>query len=105
MMAYNYTYNMTAIKGIDSVFEMFRQVEIATKGTFFALVLLAMFAIILITLLRGQNDFTESVSVSSWAVFVLSLYPAYAKLLDLKWTLGFLVLSAFATFFMYMGKR
>ncbi len=78
----------------------------ATNGLFWGLVILGLFMIQTVLLsTRAQVQIDSAAVFSSWACFIYSIPLSMAGLLNFYFTLGFLALSGFGTFWLYLKDK
>ena len=98
-------YNITGIKAATTLLPLFQVAnDEGTGGLLFYGFLLAIFFVMLMTLLR-KNDFPDALLSSSFVCFFLGGLLAYAKLINILFPLGFLVLTAFTGLYVYTVKH
>lgn len=63
------------------------------------------FIILLVALLRFNNDFEGSLAISSWTMFIVSALFWMAKVVDVKTVLAFLIIASFTGLYLYSSRR
>jgi hypothetical protein len=96
------TWNVTGIQNAGNLWAMAKASNDAVGQVYFTLLLVVLFFIILVIGMRN-NDFLESLMASSWITFILGFFLTIAQLVNLKITIGFLVIAGFATLYKYMN--
>ena len=97
------TYNMTDLAASDTFYKIVNFANDSSGGILVGLFMLSFFFIMLMVLKR--YDFDGALLVSSWICFIISMLLTYAGLLNLVFTLLFLVIAAFTAFYMTVLKK
>ena len=91
------TYNITALQGAKSLFTVVQAANIYSEGLLMILFLVAIFFIVLMK--SKTYEFSKSLLVASAISFVVSIFLAFAKLINPIWVLVFLIATAFTILF------
>lgn len=98
-------WNLTSLQETGNVLEVTTWANNITDGLLFGLLCVAVFIIILIVLMRKNSEFIDSLLVSSWISFVLTLILSFAEFISVYYVLVFLAIGSFTAFFAYVAKR
>lgn len=98
-MAFNLT-NLTSATGFYDVASFANE---ATDGAFMALMVLAVFFVILIAM-AYRRDFKVGLASASFIVFVLSGVLAFAGLVNVMLVWAFLAVAAFSILYLYTAQ-
>jgi cation transporter-like permease len=91
-------YNLTNLTSSQSLLDIIRFTNNdATGGLFMALMIVAIFFILLLNLMKW--DFTDAILISSWVCFILSSMLLYMKLVPFIVVIAFLSITAFVSFY------
>jgi len=92
------TYNMTQLQESRTIFQLVSYANDMTSGVLVMGLCIALFFILLM-MNMAKTEFIKSMLISSWIVFVISAFFAYAKLVSLYFPLGFLIMGALSTLY------
>ena len=95
-------YNTTALQGATSILDIFKYANDSTGSILFGSFMIAIFIVMLMILKRWEFD--SALLTSSWLCFILSMFLAYSKLINIMFPLMFLALAAFTAFYMFVIK-
>lgn len=96
-------YNLTALTDSGSVVDMVLAANSYTGDVLMPLFLVSVFFVLIISY-SLKFDFVGGLTVSGWVCFVLSSLLVFADLINILFPLGFLLLAAFGTFFLYTSR-
>lgn len=97
------TYNMTELQASETVIDLVVFANRATEMVLGNLFMIAIFIILLMVLKR--HDFEETLLVSSFICFVISLLFRAAGMIHYTLIIVFMLIMAFTTLYMYVVKR
>ena len=97
-------YNITDFRDATTITKIIVFNNTITNGAFMGAMLISVF-FILTMIFKIKNGLEESVTVSSWICFVLSLFLRNAGLINFIFVIAFLTMSAFGTLLLYMDKK
>ena len=96
------TYNLSLLTNSSSISGIVITANSYTGGLLVGLLVLSVFFIMLMALKKWEFD--DALLSSSFVSFIISAILVAAGMLNLLWTLGFLALTAFTAFYMYVVK-
>ena len=99
--------NTTGLSNVTSLQGLAVYTNNATDGVLFTGGLIVMFFVMLMVLLRQGNyeePFVNVLAVSSWSMFVISMFFWFAQLISTMLPMGFLLLGAFSVLYMYSSR-
>lgn len=96
------TYNLTALQASDSFSELVLYADESTGGILVGLFVVAVFFVGLFALKR--YDFEQTVPALSFFCFIISLLLSFAHLLNFLFPLGFGILLALSTMYVYISR-
>jgi len=96
------TYNLSLLTNSSSISGIVSTANSYTGGLLVGLLVLSVFFIMLLALKKWEFD--DALLSSSFVSFIISAILVAAGMLNLLWTLGFLALTAFTAFYMYVVK-
>jgi len=73
----------------------------ATGGIIFSGGIIVFFIIVLVLLLKFERPFEESLTVSAWLFFIVSLFFWVGNFISLLFPLFFLAVSGFGTLYLF----
>jgi hypothetical protein len=76
-----------------------------TDGLLFSGGLIVFFFIVLMVSLRNNEDFGNALAVSSWVMFLVSIFFWFAHLTPTILSLAFLFIAGFSVLYLYASKR
>jgi|19_taG_2_1085344.scaffolds.fasta_scaffold221260_1 uncharacterized membrane protein len=98
------SYNLTDLQDSETVTDLFIYANDSVTGLLGGMFMLAVF-FVLLGLMMKKNDFDSALLSCSFISFVLGMLLSYAGLLTLIFPLGFLALTAFTAFYMFVVKK
>lgn len=99
-------YNTTCIQEAADPGVITQCANTATEGTLFGGLSVALFFIFIFALRKGGGwQFDESITVASFACFVLTSVLAFGKFVNIIYPLGFLALLAFSGLYLWVSKN
>ena len=90
--------NITTLQGLATY------TNSATDGLLFTGGVIVFFIILIMILIRNDQPFENALTVSAWAMFMVSLFLWFAGLLPTITPLAFLFLAAFGTLYLYASR-
>lgn len=94
--------NTTGLSNITGFSSLVEYTNNATSGLLMTGGLIVLFLIVLIVLMRNENEHILNVlATSSWSFFIVSIFFWFAHLVATPLVLGFLVIAAVSTFLLY----
>lgn len=99
----NSPYNLTDLYDSTRVVDLFTFSNTVTDGLLIGIFLVAVFFIMMLSLRR--YDFNNTLLVSSFVCFILSVFFGYAGLLNFLFIIGFLVILAFSGFYAFVTRE
>ena len=96
-------YNLTNLTSADGLYDVAAFANEATDGAFMALMILAIFFVILITM-SYRKDFKVGLASSAFISFVLSGVLAFAGLVNVMIVWAFLAVTAFSILYLYTAQ-
>lgn len=96
-------YNLTNLTANPGVVNVVSEANNYTGGVLVPLFVISIYFVLLISY-SMKYDFAGGITVASWIVFVLSSLLVFVDFINILFPLGFLLLAAFGTFYLYTTK-
>ena len=98
------TYNMTQLQNAETVGQIVVYASNSTGDLLFGLATVALFIIMVATLLR-RSEFKEALMVASFISFVLSFFLVQGQLISVVFLLAYLALMVMSIFYNFINKE
>jgi uncharacterized membrane protein YjfL (UPF0719 family) len=95
-------YNLTELTNADTFVEVVIYADNAAANLLFGGFIIVIFIVFLVAMSR--NDFIDRIAVGSYVCFVLSLLATLSVHLNFLFLLGFLIIAAFSTMYLWFTK-
>lgn len=92
-------FNLTPLQSSTNIADLVLAANDFTGGVLIAGFSMAIFFVILI---KNQGEIGESLAISGWISFIITLLLAFLGVLNFIFALAYLIISALATFYLYM---
>lgn len=97
------TYNMTSLKAVSTVSDLFIWANTATSQILFGLFLVGTFFVMLMIL--KKYEFGSALTAASWVTFILAVLLRAAGLVSILYPIGFLILVAGTMFYLVTSNK
>ena len=96
-------YNLTNLTDASTAYDVAKFTNEVTNGSFWTMVIFAIFLVLLFSMKRYDID--KALLVSSWISFIISGLLSFASLVNIIIPLAFLATAGFMTLYVFMASK